>query len=69
LNNSLGTCEIVGIGELRVATSELRACYVSPDATRKGVGSAIIREIERIAVQSNVGIRQELRDKLCAKLV
>ena len=61
--------EIVGIGELRVATSEMRACCVSPDATRKGVGSAIIREIERIGVQSKVGIRQELRDKLCAKLV
>jgi putative acetyltransferase len=39
----------VGIGALVVADSELRACYVVPDAARRGVGSAIVREIERIA--------------------
>ena len=39
----------VGIGALVVADSELRACYVVPEAARMGVGSAIVREIERIA--------------------
>jgi putative acetyltransferase len=40
---------IVGIGSLVVANRELRACYVAPAAARKGVGSALIREIEHIA--------------------
>ena len=39
----------VGMGALVVADSELRACYVVPEAARMGVGSAIVREIERIA--------------------
>ena len=40
---------IVGIGALVVENSELRACYVAPGASRKGVGSALVREIERVA--------------------
>jgi putative acetyltransferase len=40
----------VGIGALVVADSELRACYVLPEAARRGVGAAIVREIERIAI-------------------
>jgi putative acetyltransferase len=40
---------IVGIGSLVVANCELRACYVTPAAARKGVGSALLREIEHIA--------------------
>ena len=39
----------VGIGALVVVDAELRACYVSPEAARQGVGSAIVSEIERIA--------------------
>jgi putative acetyltransferase len=39
----------VGLGCLVVQKSELRACYVAPEAARKGVGTAIVREIERIA--------------------
>ena len=39
----------VGIGALVVANSELRACYVVPEAARQGVGSALVREIERLA--------------------
>jgi putative acetyltransferase len=39
----------VGIGAIVLRSSELRACYVTPDAARKGVGTAIVREIERIA--------------------
>src|SRR6266851_5159468 len=41
--------EAVGIGALVVKNSELRACYVAPRASRKGVGSALVAEIERIA--------------------
>jgi putative acetyltransferase len=40
---------IVGIGALVVGNAELRACYVVPEASRKGVGTALVREIERIA--------------------
>jgi putative acetyltransferase len=40
---------IVGIGCLVAAQCELRACYVAPQAARSGVGSALVREIERIA--------------------
>ena len=39
----------VGLGALVVSKSELRACYVVPEAARKHVGSALVREIERIA--------------------
>jgi putative acetyltransferase len=40
---------IVGIAALVLADCELRGCYVAPEAARKGVGSALVREIERIA--------------------
>ena len=40
----------VGLGCLVVENSELRACYVVPEAARKGVGSALVREMERIAI-------------------
>lgn len=50
--------EIVGMGALVIATNELRACYVSPSAIRNGVGSAIIREIERIALENDVTFLQ-----------
>src|SRR5213593_1228877 len=39
----------VGIGAVVVSNSELRACYVAPSAARRGVGSALVAEIERIA--------------------
>lgn len=42
--------EVVGIGAIVLQNSELRACYVSPGAARKSVGSALVREIECIAV-------------------
>lgn len=38
-----------GMGALVVAGAELRACYVDPGAARRGCGSAIVREIERLA--------------------
>ena len=31
-----------------LGNSELRACYVAPSAARRGVGSALVAEIERI---------------------
>ena len=40
---------IVGIGALVLAKSELRACYVAPQTARRGVGSALMHELERIA--------------------
>lgn len=46
--------EPVGLGTLVIAKSELRACYVVPEAARKGVGSAIVREIERLAENHGV---------------
>lgn len=39
----------VGIGALVVERSELRACYVSPGAARRGCGRLLVEEIERIA--------------------
>ncbi|MBB5663485.1 putative acetyltransferase [Rhizobium leguminosarum] len=41
--------KIVGIGALVTKNAEIRACYVSPVAARKGVGAALLREIERVA--------------------
>jgi putative acetyltransferase len=38
-----------GLGSLVVDNAELRACYVVPEAARRGVGSALVKEIERIA--------------------
>ena len=46
---------LVGLGCLVVQNSELRACYVAPEAVRKGVGSALVREIERIAREHGLG--------------
>ena len=41
--------QAAGIGALVLGNSELRACYVVPGAARRGVGAAIVTEIERIA--------------------
>jgi putative acetyltransferase len=46
--------EPVGIGALVLERSELRACYVSPRAARRGCGSALVREIERLARQNGL---------------
>jgi putative acetyltransferase len=50
--------EISGIGSLVIDNNELRACYVRPNAARQGVGSAILREIERIAMENGVTFLQ-----------
>ncbi len=46
--------EPVGLGVVVLNNSELRACYVVPEASRQGVGSAIVRETEPIAVASDL---------------
>jgi putative acetyltransferase len=46
--------QVVGIGSLIAKNNELRACYVVPEASRKGVGSALIHEIERVARERGV---------------
>lgn len=46
--------QAVGIGALVPGNSELRACYVVPSAARRGVGAAIVAEIERIAREHNL---------------
>jgi putative acetyltransferase len=46
--------EPAGLGALVVKTAELRACYVVPEAARRGVGSALVREIERLAIAHGV---------------
>lgn len=40
---------LVGVSSLVARTNELRACYVAPSAMRKGVGSALLRQIELAA--------------------
>jgi putative acetyltransferase len=39
----------VGLGALVVHNTELRACYVVPEAARRGVGSALVQQMERVA--------------------
>lgn len=39
----------VGIGATVISASELRACYVAPEALRRGVGTMIVHELERLA--------------------
>jgi putative acetyltransferase len=48
--------QVVGIGALVVESSELRACYVAPAAGRRGVGSALVHEIERAARERGLSV-------------
>ena len=41
--------ETVGLGVLEPNGSELRACYVLPGFARRGVGTALVKEIEHLA--------------------
>lgn len=58
--------EPVAIGALIVERSELRACYVRPEAARSGCGSAVVREIERLAREHGL-TRLELAGSLNAE--
>jgi putative acetyltransferase len=46
--------EIVGIGELALDNGELTACYVSPAFARRGVGSALMAELEAVAKRAGL---------------
>jgi putative acetyltransferase len=46
--------ELVGFATLSVTDSALQSCYVHPKAVRRGVGSALVAEIERIAVERGI---------------
>ncbi|MDY6949582.1 MAG: GNAT family N-acetyltransferase [Pseudomonadota bacterium] len=41
--------EVVGIGEVALTNCELRACYVAPRFGRRGIGRALVAELETIA--------------------
>lgn len=41
--------QVVGIAATVLKTCELRACYVAPNGLRRGVGTALVQELERIA--------------------
>jgi putative acetyltransferase len=56
----------VGLGSVVIPASELRACYVVPEASRKGVGTALVTEIERIANKNGV-TRLELHSSINAE--
>jgi putative acetyltransferase len=42
--------EVVGFGSIVPSLGELRAVYVRPDFGRRGVGGAILHDLERMAV-------------------
>jgi len=48
--------QVVGIGALVFESCELRACYVAPAAGRRGVGSALVHEIERVACERGLSM-------------
>lgn len=50
--------EAVGLAALVVQKRELRACYVIPEAARKGVGTALVTEIERTAREHGLAMLQ-----------
>ena len=45
---------LAGYGEIIPETNELLAVYVNPDFSRQGVGTAILHELERIALEKNL---------------
>lgn len=57
---------VVGIGAAVFESVELRACYVAPDAGRKGVGSALVKKIEHAAREQGAP-RLELDSSLTAE--
>jgi putative acetyltransferase len=58
--------EIVGIAAVIPQRCELRACYVTPRAARRGVGTMLVREMERTARQHHAAFL-ELDSSLTAE--
>ena len=58
--------KVAGLAALVLKDSELRACYVLPEAARKGVGTALVREMERRAAVNNLD-RLELLSSINAE--
>jgi len=58
--------KVVGLAALVLGASELRACYVLPAAARKGVGTALVREMEQLAVAHHLD-RLELLSSINAE--
>jgi putative acetyltransferase len=50
--------QLAGFGELVPEKNELLAVYVNPDYTRQGVGTAILHELECIALEKNLSFLQ-----------
>jgi putative acetyltransferase len=50
--------KVAGIGVLVIQNNELRACYVGPEAVRNGVGSALVRKIEAVALDRGLSSLQ-----------
>ena len=57
---------VVGLGAFCARDAELRACYVAPEGVRQGVGTALVREIERIALEHRLD-RLELLSSINAE--
>jgi putative acetyltransferase len=45
---------VVGFGSLVVSGAELRSVYVAPSAGRRGIGSRLLAELERLAVERGI---------------
>ncbi len=58
--------EIVGFSAIALNKKEIQACYISPHATRKGIGKKLIKELENIAQKHNINAL-ELNSSLTAK--
>ena len=58
--------ELAGIGAVVIGNSELRACYVSPPFVRRGVGQAIVSELEQLAREHGLN-RLQLESSVTAE--
>ncbi len=46
--------EIIGLGTIVPKEREIRAIYISPKSKRKGVGTALLRRLEKIAKEKGI---------------
>ena len=57
---------VIAFGSVVVSLTELRSLYVHPDASRRGVGAALLAELERLAVKRGL-TRLQLKASLNAE--